>query len=281
MQKLELFDETFDPFRTESYELSIQVSLNGFSFCIKDSTRNMFVALCNDKHEPPITNADDWTFFLTSLAKRHEWIEKPFKKVLFTYASQSFTLVPESFFEPKKAKQTLALTHYVNELDEIWNSKLNNEIISLFSIPTTLIGKWLNIHKNTKVFSPCHPSVSYYSKTQKPQNKEIILTYFQNFALVVYMNNGAIQHSGTIKLVNAEDTAYHLINICENIGFPPLETKLVALGSSSEKKSSNTFLSNFFKKVETGSSSNHFHYSYQLNPYKEEFANLFNLSLCE
>ncbi|HCY00898.1 MAG TPA: hypothetical protein DG754_12235, partial [Bacteroidales bacterium] len=47
MQKLEFFDETFDPDRTATYELSIQVSLGGFSLCIKDLTRNLFIGLAS------------------------------------------------------------------------------------------------------------------------------------------------------------------------------------------------------------------------------------------
>ena len=45
MDVLELIDETFDKDRTETYELSIQVSLNGFSFAVKDTIRNTFIVL--------------------------------------------------------------------------------------------------------------------------------------------------------------------------------------------------------------------------------------------
>ena len=43
MPFLELFDETLDINSTENYELSIQVSPDGLSFCLLDSVRNKFV----------------------------------------------------------------------------------------------------------------------------------------------------------------------------------------------------------------------------------------------
>ena len=45
MPFLELFDETLDINSTENYELSVQVSPEGLSFCILDSIRNKFVLI--------------------------------------------------------------------------------------------------------------------------------------------------------------------------------------------------------------------------------------------
>ena len=45
MPFLELFDETLDINSTENYELSVQVSPDGFSFCLLDTIRNKFVLI--------------------------------------------------------------------------------------------------------------------------------------------------------------------------------------------------------------------------------------------
>ena len=45
MPFLELFDETLDINSTENYELSIQISPDGFSFCLLDIIRNKFVLI--------------------------------------------------------------------------------------------------------------------------------------------------------------------------------------------------------------------------------------------
>ena len=45
MPFLELFDETLDINSTENYELSVQVSPDGLSFCLLDTIRNKFVLI--------------------------------------------------------------------------------------------------------------------------------------------------------------------------------------------------------------------------------------------
>ena len=45
MPFLELFDETLDINSTENYELSVQVSPDGFPFCLLDTIRNKYVLL--------------------------------------------------------------------------------------------------------------------------------------------------------------------------------------------------------------------------------------------
>jgi len=45
MHNISLIDETLDKNLTANYNLSIQVSLDGFSFCIKDLIRNKYIVL--------------------------------------------------------------------------------------------------------------------------------------------------------------------------------------------------------------------------------------------
>ncbi|MDA3779420.1 MAG: DUF3822 family protein, partial [Bacteroidales bacterium] len=45
MQNFEYLDETLDPSLNQSYILSIQVSLSGFSFCILDKIRKKYIVI--------------------------------------------------------------------------------------------------------------------------------------------------------------------------------------------------------------------------------------------
>ena len=59
MPFLELFDETLDINSTENYELSVQVSPDGFAFCLLDTIRNKFVLIRSfEPEENKYFNAD-------------------------------------------------------------------------------------------------------------------------------------------------------------------------------------------------------------------------------
>ena len=47
MQDFAFIDETLDINLTQSYYMSIQLSLDGLSFCILDPVREKYIAFCN------------------------------------------------------------------------------------------------------------------------------------------------------------------------------------------------------------------------------------------
>ena len=51
MQEFAFIDETLDINLTQSYYLSIQLSLNGLSFCIHDPVRKIYIAFSNKKFD--------------------------------------------------------------------------------------------------------------------------------------------------------------------------------------------------------------------------------------
>jgi hypothetical protein len=282
MQKFELFDETFDPFRTESYELSIQVSLNGFSFCVKDLTRNLFIALVNKDFDKPLVFADDWMDRMDWFLNLYEWIKKPFKKVVLCYESPKFTLVPQEYFIPEKAKQILTLSHIIDDLEEIRHHNIGKEISCIFSIPSSLTANLLKTFPNLSVISAGSTPLSFHLlKNSIKHTPQLTIAFYNRFAAVNLSHGDKLLHSGTVKLINSEDTVYHLVNICKQFNISPAETEITQLSCFANQEDFSTLLKRFFKSLKLEDSIKHSHFSYQLSQYKTEYINLFNLSLCE
>lgn len=281
MQKFELFDETFDSFRTETYELSIQVFLNGFSFCVKDLTRNQFIALVDSPFEHALLTGDDWIVRVKEMVDAYNWLSKPFKKTIFSHSSQHFMLVPENFFEPEKAKQILSLVSPIPPLDEIRFKPIASDVVSVFSIPSALITAWLKLHEDTIIVSCVDSTLNHHIQSwQKSKSPLLSVAYMENFAMIILSQNGKLLHCGSNLYRSSEDLAYHLVNICNQFDCKTLSTSVELIGKIDKEEELSTLLKRFFKNVENTPASSQFHFSYLLTDYKKSHATLFNQSLC-
>jgi hypothetical protein len=281
MQKLEFFDETFDIDRTESYELSIQVALNGFSFCIKDHTRNLFIGLVYCPFNNPTVSPDDWSDQVKFITNTYSWISKPFKNVIFSYESKNFTLVPANLFEPSKSKILLSLTTPINELDEVRYNSSTNDSVSVFSVPSLLVTSWLKVHSKSKIVAFCDSTIQSHLISIKDQrDNSVTLSLANGFGVVVVSIGDKIQHCGSLDISSIDDITFHLLNICKGLDLRPNNTIIKLLGQHDKKSDLQILTSRFFKDVSLTINIEQSHFSYLIGKYKSRFANLFNQSLC-
>ncbi|HDP54148.1 MAG TPA: DUF3822 family protein [Bacteroidetes bacterium] len=281
MQKLELFDETFDPDRTEAYELSIQVSLNGFSFCIKDLSRNFFIGLGSRPFEKTTVTPDDWSHQVSAMVNAYTWLTKPFKRVIFSFESEVFTLIPEAVFAPEKAKILLAMAAPLNDLDEVRFNKMPNSIYSVFSIPSLLVTSWLRVQPKSKIVAYCDSALHYHSLNANIHNENsITISFADGFAIAIASKEKQLKQCTSVKVENAEDIAYHAMNISKTLGNSPSTTSIQLVGHFKMHDELQTILNRYFAKVITLSTAEQSHFSYLISKHKKRFANLFNQSLC-
>ena len=101
MPFLELFDETLDINSTENYELSIQVSFDGLSFCLLDAIRNKYVLIrVFEPEENKYYSSDN----IKELFIKDDFLLKRYKSVRLIMPSPKFTLVPAPLYDPGKKR---------------------------------------------------------------------------------------------------------------------------------------------------------------------------------
>ncbi len=108
MPFLELFDETLDINSTEIYELSVQVSPDGLSFCVLDTIRNKYVLIRSfEPDESKYYNAG----IVSDIINSDDFLTKKYKKVRVVIPSSKFTLVPAPLYDPAKKDEYFILNH--------------------------------------------------------------------------------------------------------------------------------------------------------------------------
>lgn len=149
MHEIDIIDETFDRDRTSTYELSIQVSLNGFSYAIKDTIRNTFIALFNQHWNYSIDIVNYRNFF-SGLIENKPWLKNEFKRVLVAFDLPYFTIIPKELFEPNGSKRVLEQVHGIPDGFQLMYSE-HKDISSVIvhAVPHELVNEWKAIHGHT------------------------------------------------------------------------------------------------------------------------------------
>ncbi|MDR0419909.1 MAG: DUF3822 family protein [Prevotellaceae bacterium] len=101
---LNFIDRKFNSEKTSKYKLSIQISLDGFLFCIFDSHDNCLAA--------KIFDIDDAN--IDSLFSTESLLTKRFSSVGCIVVSQKSTLVPNSYFDKNKSAEYLKFVCDIN-----------------------------------------------------------------------------------------------------------------------------------------------------------------------
>lgn len=281
MLKIELFDETFDQNRTESYSLSIQASLNGFYFSVKDLVRDYFIVLVGMPFETPLTENSEWNSATEELLLKYPWVKNSFKKVSISFESPVFTVIPSQLFQTEKAKSLLELTNDIPPLYEVRSNffeKFNATIA--FALPCTLVKALSDIHSNLQVISFNTPALHQLSEKAGDGKNVVYICLAEKFAAFNIAMNKELVHSGSFPIVSTEETVYHILNTFKHLGVNPQIAEATICGKSDEEEQLESLLGRFVHKTQKDSPEGT-HFSYLLSKQRSRFANLFNLSLCE
>ncbi|MGI0106280.1 DUF3822 family protein [Salinimicrobium sp. WS361] len=221
----------------ENIKLSIQVSLNGLSFCAlsKDEKRIVFFRdiLFSRKLNPAQV--------LQQIEKQYE--QEPFlssgnPEVIVLFSNELYSLVPIEFFEEENASEYLKYNTKILETDYVAKDDIvSAEIVNVY-IPYTNINNFF--FDRYGEFEYRH-SVSVLAEEFQIQNR------FQKEGTRVYLNcfpggyDLLVYQQGKLILANSfncnsrEDFIYYLLFCAEQLDLDPSSFELILLGRIREK----------------------------------------------
>lgn len=282
MLKKELIDETFDIDRSESsYELSIQASLDGFSFCVKDSVRNSFIALVSYPFAKPVEDDGEWAGHIADFFTQYDYLGRKYKSICLSFTSGNFVLIPSTIFVPERAKQLFELTHVLPELHELHFRQVDDAGMTIvFALPSTFCSHWLFRQPNTRFTPQVAPLIARGLARNDKSSPQIIVDFTHSAFYLAVFTKEALVHCNYIKHISPEDTAYHIVNTCKQLSVDTHQTVITLVGVNDDEPDMVSLLSRFFARVNADSGYDGRHFSYQLSKYRKEYYNLFNLSQC-
>lgn len=274
MYDLNLVDETFDKFNTSAYRLSIQFSLNGFSFCILDSIQNKFVLLRNyifdAPTEPELINNLENVF-------EDEILSLPFKKTIVAYQTHKFLLIPNPFFSKNNVKTYFEIQHSLDHLDELHTYPFNDkELTAAYAIPNPAVNIILEHQPKAKFITPSVPFIEMASGLSGSKKKCILISLREKLSDILVVEGDQILFFNTFQINKTNDLLYYLLFVLKNQGIQQEEATVNIINYKENQIDFNS-LKKYIKKIDILSYQDEELFSYLIKKkYIREFLTLFN-----
>lgn len=280
MPFLELFDETLDINSTENYELSMQLSQDGFSFTILDTIRNKYILL--RKSEP-----DENKYFtadqIGEIISKDDFLMKRFKKVNLVFPSPKFTLVPAPLFDPAKKEEYFSFNLIKEESDVVLSNKIPDpDAFIVFSVTKPFIDLREQYYPAVHPFHHTKPLLTQIALLSKSISGYYIHLHVEKeyFNIFIY-NHGILSFCNTFKFRNITDILYYVLNLFKSKGISNEQT----IHFSGETEKFDDLWSNFaiyIRDLKFTEPSGKFTFSYVFNDIGlHRFINLFSVTSCE
>ncbi|PRY96018.1 DUF3822 family protein [Marinilabilia salmonicolor] len=279
---LSVVDETYDTTITSSYFLSIQASLDGFSFCTLDPVRNKYVQFRHFAFKN--LTPEELPEIAEQIFRDNELLNLPYKKVFILIPSPVSTLVPSGLFQPGEAQKWLSFTHQVPSGSDIafTNMKMA-DACTVFTIPEKLKNLFKRQFPEPMFFHQYVPMTETKLAISRPGNSksQIIINVQNRFFDLVVLEKNNLRLCNTFEINGEDDLIYFTLFVFEQLQISPATAEIQFIGHHPSANKIKQKLGKYLKHVKQPGLPSGFQYSYLFRDVPgHQFYNLFSLAGC-
>jgi len=280
MPFLELFDETLDINSTENYELSIQLSPDGLSYCLLDTIRSKFVLIRSfEADENKYYSAEK----INELLSNDDFLTKRYKKINIVMPSSKFTLVPAVLFDPGKKDEYFSFNHTNKDSNIIIANKLTDpETFIIFSVFQPFNDIINSYYPGIHPYHHIKPLLNHISHNRKSTSGHYVHIHIERefFNLVIF-NNNVLSFCNSFDYRNISDILYFVLNVFKKLDIKQ-EGTLYFSGLTEKYDDLSSNFSIYVRNIKFSEPSGSFTFSYVFNDVElHRFLNLFSVVNCE
>lgn len=283
MHDICFIDKSFDPEQTNLYHLSIQISLDGFSFAILDIPKGKYTVLKS-------TN-----FFLKrprllfmkvrELMTEDEHLNLKYKSIEIVYSSENFTLVPQAFYQQGAADKFFGFNHEMERGFMVDKTLLTKaEAWCIFNIPENLKEFLVLKYPKATIRHNLYPLVERALKENKnfPERKQVHLNFFRSYFELIVLSGTKLQLCNQFNYSGENDISYFVLYVFDQLKLPPDTTELVIHGQMQQTDPIYQTFKKYIRKTSFARPTSLFNYSYTFNQLPDHYyTTLLDLYKCE
>ncbi|WP_084555920.1 DUF3822 family protein [Alkaliflexus imshenetskii] len=280
MMNFSVVDDTFDPNITLSYFLSIQVNLDGFSFCTLDPVKNKYIQM---QHFSFVKNLP-FEEQVEKCFKEAEKLNLPYKKTLVLLPSKVSTLVPSALFEPAKSREWLSFcNHLPGEAMVMHNKVKMADAFNIFPINQQLHKILCRQFPDPQFFHQNSAIIESNLSTNLTDSESTMLfvNLAEDYFDVLAFSNNNLKLCNTYPIKSENDFIYFLLFTFEQLKLRSANTEIVLSGCHPRFEQMRKQLSRYIRKVKASNMPHHFQYSHCFREVNSSaFYNLLSLPVC-
>ncbi len=279
MYEKELFDETLDINSSNNYEISIQVSLNGFSFCLFDIHRNMFVMLRDYK----LSGRDDeLSKQIGEIILKDDFLGKPYHRYRLVYIFEKNTLVPAGLFDPAAKDDYFTLNHILDDNYLVSNNRIMEpDSYLLFDIRKDLQDVFIKAFPEASLSHHLKPLLyACFDNATRQKERYLHINIEDTYFNIVIIRDRKMEFINTFRYRNSSDILYYLLFTLEKLKIGKEET-IHATGLIRKGDELYNNLSPYTSKIKLEKPRGSWSLSYVFESIDiHQYSNLFNIVSC-
>jgi len=234
---------------TKHKKLSIQFSLDGFSFCITNVDTNTIVHFQDFPFEKELTSLHELLLQIEKIFKQTQELQLEFTEVEVLHENELFTLVPNKYFKEEELENYLKHNIKVLKTDFIATDDINEIESKNVYVPYVNINNFMFQHFGE--FEYKHTITALLEKLlNRDVRKPTMFVNVSNTKLdIVVIAENKLHLCNTFKTHTKEDFLYYILFVAEQLQMSPENFELNLLGDISKEDSKYVLLTNYVKNV--------------------------------
>ncbi|MDD2564054.1 MAG: DUF3822 family protein [Salinivirgaceae bacterium] len=279
----EIADPGFDIGLTTNYEISIQATPDGFSFCIAnpETYHILYIKEYQFVDDLPL---DDMATLIGEINYSDDLLRLPYRQIKLMYAPSRLTFIPDALYDPNQATSLLDSLYMDTRLHQtVFTNPIKTlDMWSIASMPTPLYEALTNYQPAALLYNTSVPICQrMLSERYTGGETQIIVNKFrQSFDLFV-TENGRLTLHNQYKSINCADMTYFIVNVIDQLNLDADRLSLRLLGDFNTLNQDINFLRKYIPNVVYERNHSIFHGRVVDKIEIHRYLNLMNLHLCE
>ena len=229
---MQIIKNAVDFSESKDNHLSIQLSLDGFSFCIIDKNTNQVNLIQHTPFENSSSTPEKHLKNIEQVFKTEELLSKNYDSVNVSHVNDLATLVPKPLFDPNHINSYIKYSSktYKNDYivyDEIENHDMFSVFIPFVNINNYLLEKYGNFEYKHSSSILVENLLNTYKFSERPHM--FVDLHKGHFEIVAIANNKLVLYN-SFEYATKEDFIYYILFTAEQLHFNPEKFELVLSG---------------------------------------------------
>jgi hypothetical protein len=270
-------DETFDINNCNNYKLSIQCSLDGFSFSVLDPLLNKFIVLAD--YYLICASPFQLKNEVAEIINNQEILTSGYKQVNISFVTQKTLIVPDALTNNNE-EPIFSFSFEKDRNEEIIRNSLLNGKSLLTTIPLVLKNYFSSCFNNVSFYSPCYPLIDKLN-TKAPVYQTLHLQLLNHILFIAGTSGHEIKALNSYYIKNENDILFYTLRYSKSLGFDN-DTEVILSGTFDKNSLTRKELNRYFKTVSFDHFTHKYSVSYTFMKIPEHiYLPLMNLVVCE
>lgn len=230
-------------------KLSIQVRLDGLSFCILDTstgTISWYKKVNFPKEHNPVKALQE----IETIYKEEKILNSEFKEVILLFSNDLYSLVPSEYFIEEEASAYLKFNTKILATDVVESDQVTEELVNVY-IPYTNITNYFFDRYGEFEFNHSVSELIKAALSLSPENEtRAYLNNFSGYYDLAIVKNGNLLFCNTFNYETKEDFIYYLLFTLEQLDLSPEIIDLDLLGKISNESEEYKIAYTYIKNIE-------------------------------